>query len=122
MDLVSGKRGAEQRFSDAGRNKIEEDFLQLSGVNCAAIGREADMEAEPDAVPGDFTGSSGQDFLSAAGDGNQAAFAGTLGLEIKMSRFLSKLADQIILKRRFSGVRAVERGVEACRLVRDEHA
>src|SRR5699024_5087179 len=91
----------EKYLAGAPGQKVKENLYQLPGIDGPPIGRESHLKPGHNSLGGDLAGGSGQNFRARMADGDQAALARPLGLEIKTGDFLVELAHQIVLQGTF---------------------
>ena len=93
--------GVEKYALYAAGQEFKEDFDQLPGVDGPPEGREAHLKTGGDARLCDLACRPGENLRSGTADGDQAALARALGLEVELGDLPPELPDQIVLQRRF---------------------
>ena len=88
-----------ESFLHTDREKVEEDFFQLSGINRSSVGRKTDEETGSDPFFCDLAGGPLQDFLPTVTHRDQTALAGAFGTEGVVADLFFKLSGKIIRQR-----------------------
>ena len=83
---------------NAYRQKIKKDFLQFSGIDRAAISREAHKKAGGYAFFCYFTGCPGKNLLTTMTGSEQADFAGAFCTKAVLTDLFFKLTCKIVAK------------------------